>query len=388
MSAVLLFAALAAATGTPSAAGAFADANAALPSTGLGRAAARSLPNPMIAAYTNWGECDDTPSGKVLTAAAGGVNVIIWFAVNLSPLAPPTSLNLTCIANVAAALAARGLPTTHLMGVGGWDAPHPVPAPNATAQVFYSVWKQWNEKVVARPGLPTGFDGVDWDMEGNDDLRSPWNTVSVATLDLIGIFSQLAKADGYLVTLVPCESYFDVQQPIFDRNLTWTYPEWGMPNFTYHGHNLYAYLWARYGGAFDAVTVQLYESWSHANYNITILGTRPADYLVAWARALQAGWLVRFGDDSALDFPSQRVALPLPQLVVGLANGWAGGFHAKSVLIMPEELGVAYRELAGAGGSFRGAAFWCIAEEGTVPAAQGSPLFLAAGLNAELHVRP
>ena len=354
--------------------------------TAVATLAPRALPNPIILGYTNWGECNDS---KVLAAAASGVNTIVWFAVNLSPtLAPPTNLNLSCIARTAAALREQGLPTTHLLGIGGWDAPHPVPSANATPTDFYLAWKAWNEGVVAAAGLPGGFDGVDWDMEGNDDAASPWNTVSVAMLDLIGTFSALAKADGYIVTLVPAESYFDVSQPLFDRSLLHAYPEW-MPSFTYHGRNFYTYLWARYGPAFDAVTIQLYESYSHANYNITVLGTRPADYLQAWVGALARGWEVGFSADPGLGFSSRAVAVQPPQLIVGLANGWAGGFHPKSLLIMPEEVGAAFAALEGGGGVGRprGCAFWDIADEGAVPQGQSQPLFLAAGLNAVLGTR-
>ncbi len=341
-------------------------------------AAARALPNPMIAGYAGNGECDDA----VFTAAQNGVNVIIWFSLNLSPTQPPAGgPNLTCAAALMANLTASGLPTTHLISVGGWDAPHPV---GGTAAAHYAQWKAWNE------GLAPGglFDGLDWDLEGNDNATSPWNTFALDTLDIVGGMSQLAKSDGYLVTLVPPESYFDVSTPLFDRALTHPYPEWH-PEFLYHGHNMYAYLYAKYGGGatFDAVTIQLYETFAHADYNISVLLQRPADYLVAWARALAAGWVVDFSSAPELAFPSALVQLPPSQLVIGLANGWAGGAGVpRALLIMPQEVGVAWAAL-GAGGRPRGAAFWTIGSEGAVPAGQGSPLFLAAGLNASLATR-
>ena len=135
--------------------------------------------------------------------------------------------------------------------------------------------------------------------------------------------------------------------------------------------------------------MQLYESYAHANYNITVLNARPAAYLASWVAALQRGWEVRFSDDDALNFTTRAVALAPAQLLVGLANGWAGGFHPKSLLIMPEEVGAAFGALAASGvGAPRGAVYWCVEEEGVVPAAQSEPLFLAAGLNAVLHARP
>jgi len=340
----------------------------------------RTLPNPVIAGYTNWGEC----GASVTSAVENGVNLVFWFAINLQPNAPPTGcLNLTCVAAVAADLRARGFPTTHMVTVGGWDAPHPA---NGTGAQFYSEWKAWNEGAVAAAGLPGGFDGVDWDLEGNDAPESVWNMLGPPTLDIVGHFSALAKADGYLVTLVPCESYMDVTTSLFDASLLWPYPEW-LPTFKYHGHNPYAYLWSKFAGAFDAITIELYESFSHADYNVSVLGQRPADYLAAWARRLQSGWEVDFGSDPAAGWPTQRVAVPPEKLIVGLANGWAGGFHPKSLLIMPEEVGAAWAAL-GKDAQFRGAAFWCIASEGAVPPEQSRPLYLARGLNDVFHTRP
>ena len=347
-------------------------AAASAPAAGLPRA----LPNPMIAGYPSWGECGP----EVTAAARNGVNVIIWFAINLSPSSPPAGgPNLTCVADVKRALAAAALPTTHLVSIGGWDAPHPV---NGSAADFYAQWKAWN---AAAGEL---FDGMDWDLEGNDNATSPWNTMALDTLAIVGGVSQLAKADGYLVTLVPAQSYFDVSSPAFDRSFSHADPAWH-PDFFYHGANAYAYLFARYGGSatFDAVTIQLYESYSKAGYNVSILGQRPADYLAAWARQLAAGWVVAFSSAPELGFPSQRVVLPPAQLVIGLANGWAGGAGApKALLIMPEEVGAAWAAL-GPAARPRGAAFWCIQSEGAVPPAQGAPLFLAAGLNAFMGIR-
>jgi hypothetical protein len=37
------------------------------------------LPDKLIIGYANWGECDE----KIVEAVENGVNVIIWFAINL-----------------------------------------------------------------------------------------------------------------------------------------------------------------------------------------------------------------------------------------------------------------------------------------------------------------
>jgi hypothetical protein len=340
--------------------------------------AARSLPNPMIGGYAGNGECD----AAVTAAVQNGVNVILWFSLNLSPSQPPSGgPNLTCVAEVKRNLTASGLATTHMISIGGWDAPHPV---NGSAAAFYAQWKAWNEQ-----GGEALFDGIDWDLEGNDNATSPWNALALDTLAIVGGMSQLAKAEGYLVTLVPPESYFDVSTSLFDRGLTHAYPEPWHPEFLYHGHNGYAYIYTKYGGAatFDAVSIQLYETFAHADYNISILHQRPAEYLEAWVRALSAGWTVDFASAPELGFPTQQVALPPSQLVIGLANGWAGGAGApRALLIMPEEVGVAWAAL-GPQGRPRGAVFWDISSEGAVPSGQSSPLYLAAGLNAFMGIR-
>ncbi len=85
-------------------------------------------------------------------------------------------------------------PTTHLLSIGGWDAPHPdtlvdgrvrppllLPWSAAGAaygmsghpaglQTWWRVFQRWNEAVAAQPALGFhGFDGIDWDLEGNDN---------------------------------------------------------------------------------------------------------------------------------------------------------------------------------------------------------------------------
>lgn len=174
-------------------------------------AAVRPRPAIINAAYAA-GCAGDGAGGadaKTLAAATAGVNVILWFSISLANVSGAPAITggppLGCIAATAAALRARGLPTTHMVTVGGWDAPHPSTA--FPAEDMYAAWSRWNLEVVAAAGLPGGFDGVDWDLEGNDDAASAWNTMSVATLALVGRFSQLARADDYIVSLVPCGAW-------------------------------------------------------------------------------------------------------------------------------------------------------------------------------------
>jgi hypothetical protein len=56
---------------------------------------------------------------------------------------------------------------------------------------------------------------------------------------------------------------------------------------------------------FDFVTVQFYETYSHADFNITVLGDSPAVYLTNIVERLTNGWEVLFDMDPAIDYPSQ-----------------------------------------------------------------------------------
>lgn len=359
--------------------------------------AARYLPSgPLALGYPSDQECDQ----KVITAAQQGLNVIIWSFITLgadangNPIVDTSDApDLDCVANVSSTLKAMGLATTHMISAGGWGAPHPA-VTNDPAAVYQS-WKDWNENIVARNGFP-GFDGIDWDMEGANSPSSPTNAFTVACLDTVGIFSQMAKADGYIVSIVPPESYFDVSTSVFDRSLLHAYSDCET-TFTYHGHNAYTYLQSRYGTlpgkssalTYDFISVQLYESYSHAWCNITgATGRTPqpaADYLAAYIPQLYSGWTVDFSSDPALNWPSQKVSVAQTQLVIGLANGWSDG--SRALLIWPAFVGEAYARLSAQGLAPRGFMFWDIGDEGKVPGGYSEPLYLAAGLNAFLHTR-
>ena len=118
-----------------------------------------------------------------------------------------------------------------------------------------------------------------------------------------------------------------------------------MPNFNYHGLNTYAYLLSRYGksgssqqlNTFDFVTIQLYEGYSHAEYNTTQLRQNSADYVAGFVQKVLEGWDVDYTVDTELQYPYvRRIELERTQLVVGLANGWAG--DGKFFLLYPEEV--------------------------------------------------
>ena len=96
--------------------------------------------------------------------------------------------NLTCVAGVVGRIAGAGLKVHHLISVGGWNAPHPDDSVRPAAA--WAAWREWNSRA-ADPALGFGgFDGIDWDLEGDSHPERPANRFSIHTLDLIGRVSQ------------------------------------------------------------------------------------------------------------------------------------------------------------------------------------------------------
>jgi len=251
---------------------------------------------------------------------------------------------------------------------------------------------------VAKPELGfDGFEGIDWDLEGNDVVNSPWNYFTVEVLNLMGEISQLAKRDGYIVTIAPAQSYLDVDTNLFDRSCSHVAP-W-QPDFPYHGHNTYAPILAKYGNTqitnpdgliqtvptFDFISIQLYEGWSRAN-NVINNNMPAANYIVQLVEKLLAGWEINFSSDPDMGIETQRMRVVPTQLVIGLANGWAGPRPDKFLLVYPEEARQAYEILQARGLTPRGFMFWSILDEGTP--VNGDPLYLAKDLNSFLKIRP
>ena len=162
----------------------------------------------------------------------------------------------------------------------------------------------------------------------------------------------------------------------------------------------------------DAVTVQLYESWSRADQQILQPPvTPPAAALQSWWQAIlqphapalssmssdrgrgsgngSGGWFVDFGDNATtgLRLGGRHAIVIEPwQLVVGLSRGSADG-SGKSAFFWPSDVGKAY-EATAEGERPRGFAFWNIAEEGSGANGTSVPLSFAPSLNAFLHTRP
>lgn len=373
------------------------------------------LPEKIIVGYANWNQCDDS----LVEAVERGVNVLIWFSINLSVDADGNPLitngpDLDCVRVIQEKIRDKNLSTIHLISIGGWNSPHP--DTTNSAEDVYRHWVRWSG------GL---FDGFDWDIEGNDDRTSNFNHFTLPCLELMGEMSQLAKKDGFIVGMAPAESYLDPTTSAFDLSLTHGYTEWSVlqPDFAYHGHNVYAYLLLNYGSTkvtsngpadgdeafdvdtFDFVTIQLYEGYSHAEYNITVLGQSPVEYLVNFVKGVHEGWDLLIHRDVWGD-AADRLAIACPgmctdhgehsvararvdrnRLVIGLANGWAG--DGKFLYIPPTAVRQSYEALGGIDLAPRGFAFWNIKDEG-LPSRIGpaEPVWMAAGLNDILEIRP
>ena len=195
---------------------------------------ARTIPEKVILGYSD-GACD----AAITDVARDGVNVLMWSFINLNGAnrTVQAGVDLACVARVAKQLTGMGLETLHIVSIGGWDAPHPDTA-SGDGAAWFAAWDAWNRNVAANAdGFANGFDGFDWDLEGNDAPASPYNTFSAAALALVGDMSVAAKAAGYLVTMAPPQSYLDVSTGDFDLSLTHNDPTYHA-DFRYFGHNV------------------------------------------------------------------------------------------------------------------------------------------------------
>mmetsp|Transcript_2714 Transcript_2714/g.7561 ORF Transcript_2714/g.7561 Transcript_2714/m.7561 type:complete len:406 (+) Transcript_2714:115-1332(+) len=329
-----------------------------------------SLPSKLLIAYATDCNPDDKSERGVLQAVRNGINVVIWSFMEIhsnsdNDDSPPrieyNSLDFDCIQTIIQQLDKEGYTdTVHLVSFGGWNGPHL--DPHLSAQVWYDTWKQAAGHV---------FDGLDWDLEGHNDLHSPTNVFTVECLDKMGQISRLAKRDGYSIGMAPPQSYLDVHTPRFSRAVNLTdndHDRTWHADFSYFGANVYAVLLAKYGDAIDFVSIQFYESYSRAAMNIYHDGVPPEIYLQRYVRDLVeetgGSFAVHFQDDEAMGLPNQRVPLPLSKLVWGFANGWALDTEDKALYVSPKAIESAYVALSNAGIPPRGFMFWVLGEEG------------------------
>lgn len=292
-----------------------------------------------------------------------GINVVIWSFMEIHKRddsetieIKPNSLDFDCIQTMIESLDKEGYDdTVHLVSFGGWNGPHL--DPHLTSERWYATWKEHVGHV---------FHGIDWDLEGHDDLTSATNVFTVECLEKIGRISQLAKADGYTIGMAPPQSYLDIHSSKFSRRVDLTEPNrpWHA-EFHYFGANVYAYLLSKYGDSIDFVSVQFYESYSRAGLSIHHERVAPDDYLVSYITDLLnmgESFDVKFGDDPTLGYKSQRVSFPLSKLVLAFANGWALDTDDKALFFEPRSIQRAYERFVK---KPRGMMFWVLGEEGS-----------------------
>jgi len=362
---------------------------------------ARSLPTgPIIQGYVDIVVPSTTVYNTIYTAAKNGVNVLTWSFIELvdNNGNPQISLhsqnggtvNFTRIAQLATQLKADGLPTTHLISIGGWGVAHP--DTHFSAQQWYTAWKTWNNGLLTQYGFD--FDGFDWDAEGEDTVAGPDNYFSIACLDLMGGMSRLAKADAYVVTIVPAQSYLDVENTAFSLYVNLS-QSWA-PTFPYHGANVYAYLIAKYDQYIDAVLLQVYEGWSRAGHDCS--STPIGRYFTNLVHNMSiTGWNVRFSQAPSTGLPDQIIKIAPQKLIIALANGWATPQQApqyteqKFPLFWPEDIQPSWNP-----NLYRGYGFWEVNDEGMTTRKYNASsqstynynLYLAKDLNAFVKVRP
>eukprot|EP00873_Tetraselmis_striata_P034652 jgi/Tetstr1/454916/TSEL_041780.t1 len=369
------------------------------------------LPKRLLVAYPGWGACGP----EVEQAVLNGVNVVAWsFGVLVATPAGQASIqlqpNLHCVRRIVERTAKAGV--LHLLSFGGWGTRHPDDFLSGAA--YYDAWLSlvWGHR---RAGGGPLFDGFDWDFEGADDKAAAANIFSPETLDIMGHMSTLAKADGFLVSIAPAQSYLGPPRPppapSFNRSLLLEDAAWEhefaeeqgaayvRPFFGYHGANCYAYLLAAHGGwrTFDFVSVQLYESFSLFGYTVQVEGMPVADALVSTVSSYIGGWEVDFSldpDTRVARLGKRRLRVPAERLVVGLlaVGGNPGAAlpattppYAKTFTLLPNAapdnpLQQAYDVLRAAGSTPRGFMYWCIAQEANAT----DPYYMSRGLAAVL----
>lgn len=351
------------------------------------------LPENILVAYTS-NTCHDLEDMKKVTEAIkNGVNVLIWVFIAFEVIEVHVIENRTCSCGLRPQeessdynrprvrmkfnldvqkykiyrnyLTAMGYKhVKHLVAFGGWNGPH-LPE-GFTAKELYDAFQSYNTQDEEFQHL---FDGIDWDLEGHDNIKSPTNIFTVECLNQMGEFSALAKSDGYIVSMAPPESYLDITSRKFSRLLNLTYSDPWHQDFQYHGSNAYGYLLAKWNDVFDFVFLQFYESYSHAAYQIYHVGQDPTAFLVDYVHFLSSqgeGLFVNFENDPLVGLKNQFVPLSLTKLVFGFANGWAKNHNLgeKTVFFDKHSIQGAYDILAVTCQKPRGLGFWVVEEEG------------------------
>jgi Glycosyl hydrolase family 1 len=170
----------------------------------------KQLPAKVLIGYGS--DCD-----AVRQAVHDGVNIVIWSFVDVvrvdfasytstrnhfrnlvlgvlegedlqSVYTISTTLNLTAVRSLIFDLHMSGYgDVLHFASVGGWNGAH-IDTSIPSSQ-WYSVFTELVGDI---------FDGIDWDLEGNDILTSPLNVFTLECLTHMGAISQLVKQGKFL----------------------------------------------------------------------------------------------------------------------------------------------------------------------------------------------
>jgi len=156
-----------------------------------------ALPNRLLVGY-------GSNVNKVRRAVHDGVNCVIWSFLDVVVIPTvydsalevgqgettrvSTSLNLTAIRELVTELNREGYDhVVHMASVGGWNGAHINPL------ISSSEWYQTFKREVGDL-----FHGIDWDLEGHDDLSSTSNFFTLDCLDKVGEISRMAKQGNLL----------------------------------------------------------------------------------------------------------------------------------------------------------------------------------------------
>lgn len=253
--------------------------------------AVKPLPGKVIGAYTQGAD-----EARIAKAVASGVNVLFWSFISydgeINGLGGPT----------LAAVQKAHPDVVNIASIGGWNAPFPSPL---EADQFVKKFVAWN--------ADKKFDGLDWDLEGNDDVDSPFNKISEELIKFMCDTSAALQRKKLHVAIVPANSYLDVGQNGFDTSLL--HPAPWKSDFKYHGKNSYAPLLLCFTP--NLVILQVYESWSRVQHEY-----KDPSYMTELAKNLTEGWEVDF--NGFMNKNKEVVKVPSKSLVIGLAGGgWA-----------------------------------------------------------------
>ena len=338
------------------------------------------LPKKLKIGYASWGECDEL----IYEAVENGLNVVIWFSLDMSSNANYTKPefkrgpNFYEVAKMIKRFKDNNYAVVNLISIGGWNSPHP--DTSFSAEDYYEEWIEFNNKISNESLDFYGFDGIDWDIEGNDNMSSSINHFTFEELDLMGKFSQILKKNGYIVSMAPSESYLDSNTQNFSLSLLFNHPEWEKehPEFTYHGRNVYSYILGKYSvDTFDFISVQLYEGYSHTLYKYEREKQSFGEILYSLADNYTKGYIVDFTQEENSGINKTIIKIPSEKLVIGLANAWASN---QFLFIDENDLIDGYRTLVKRNKDVKGFMFWDIGDEGK-NTTKNVPFYMAKVLN-------